>query len=101
MGNTQGLLITLVADREPAELRETAFGMFNLMIDLAALFASITTGALWDIDGYRVTFLTGAGFATLAAIGLFYIRAHLRPSIVCNSNRYVSSFFPRFPAFPN
>ena len=48
------------------------------MIDLTALFASIIAGALWDIDGYRVTFLTGAGFATLAAIGVFYIRARLR-----------------------
>ena len=61
MGNTQGLPITLVADRAPAELRETAFGMFNLVIDLAALFASSITGALWHIDGFRITFFDGCG----------------------------------------
>lgn len=79
MGITQGLLITLVADAAPPELRGTAFGMFNLMTGLAALFASVIAGALWDTGGYRITFLTGAGFATLAAIGLFFIRARLRP----------------------
>lgn len=79
MGITQGLLITLIADVAPPELRGTAFGMFNLMIGLAALFASVIAGALWDTGGYRMTFLTGAGFATLAAIGLFSIRTRLRP----------------------
>ena len=31
MGLTQGLLATLVADAAPAELRGSAFGVFNLV----------------------------------------------------------------------
>ena len=62
MGLTQGLLATLVADTAPAELRGTAFGVFNLAGGLAVLAASITAGALWDAAGPRATFLVGAAF---------------------------------------
>ena len=41
MGLTQGLLSALVADTAPAELRGTAFGMFNLVSGVALLAASI------------------------------------------------------------
>ena len=47
MGLTQGLLATLVADTAPAELRGTAYGMFNLFTGLALLAASIIAGAMW------------------------------------------------------
>lgn len=69
MGFTQGLLTTLVADTAPAELRGTAFGMFNLLTGLALLAASIIAGALWDWIGPQATFLSGAGFTAVSLAG--------------------------------
>lgn len=77
MGFTQGLLSTLVAETAPAELRGTAFGMFNLICGLALLAASIIAGALWDATGPEGTFLAGAAFATLTVLGLLPIRQRL------------------------
>lgn len=74
MGFTQGLLATLVADTAPPELRGTAYGVFNLLGGLALLAASVLAGALWDIFGPRATFLTGAGFTTLALLLLGFLR---------------------------
>jgi MFS family permease len=79
MGFTQGLLATLVADAAPAELRGTAFGMFNLLGGLALLAASIMAGALWDAAGPKGTFLAGAAFTVLALAGLAAIRSRLAP----------------------
>jgi MFS family permease len=70
MGLTQGLLASLVADTAPAELRGTAFGMFNLVTGVATLLASIVAGALWDLIGPVGTFVTGASFAAIALVGV-------------------------------
>jgi len=70
MGLTQGLLAALVADTAPAELRGTAYGMFNLTTGIALLAASIIAGGLWDGIGPKGTFLAGAVFAALAVAGL-------------------------------
>jgi MFS family permease len=70
MGATQGLLATMVADTAPAELRGTAYGFFNLLSGVAMLLASGIAGLLWDQLGAPFTFLAGAGFATLALIGV-------------------------------
>ena len=75
MGFTQGLLTTLVAEAAPPELRGTAFGMFNLVIGIALLAASILAGALWDGFGPQGTFLAGAGFALVAMAGLIPMRS--------------------------
>ncbi|WP_244540640.1 MFS transporter [Hyphomicrobium sp. CS1BSMeth3] len=74
MGLTQGLLATLVADTAPAELRGTAYGMFNLMTGLALLAASVIAGALWDVIGPQGTFLAGATFTAVAIAGLLALR---------------------------
>ena len=74
MGVTQGLLATLVADTAPAELRGTAYGMFNLLGGLALLAASVVAGALWDGYGPQATFLAGAGFTALAVLGVGLVR---------------------------
>ncbi|WP_297855027.1 MFS transporter [Elioraea sp.] len=79
MGCTQGLLSALVADAAPAELRGTAFGVFNLVGGLALLAASAIAGALWDAVGPAGTFLAGAAFALLAALGLGAMRGRLGP----------------------
>jgi MFS family permease len=74
MGLTQGLLATLVADAAPAELRGTAYGMFNLITGLALLAASVIAGALWDAIGPRGTCLAGAVFTAVAIGGLITLR---------------------------
>lgn len=70
MGLTQGLLSKLVADNVPARLRGTAFGLFNLVSGIAILLASVIAGVLWSRYGAPATFIAGAAFATLAALGL-------------------------------
>ena len=52
MAMTQGLLATMVADTAPADLRGTAFGVFNLASGLAMLLASALAGLLWDQWGH-------------------------------------------------
>ncbi|MCB1485848.1 MAG: MFS transporter, partial [Bauldia sp.] len=74
MGLTQGLLATLVADSAPAELRGTAFGVFNLAGGLAALAASVIAGGLWEAIGPGATFLGGAVFTAIALAGLLVVR---------------------------
>ncbi|MFC6689340.1 MFS transporter [Jhaorihella thermophila] len=44
LGMTQGLLSAMVADTAPADLRGTAFGMFNLVSGVALLGASALAG---------------------------------------------------------
>jgi MFS family permease len=68
MGLTQGLFAALVADLCPADLRGTAFGMFNLVTGSATLTASVVAGALWDRVGPSGTFLAGTVFAATALI---------------------------------
>lgn len=68
MALTQGLLAKLIAQHAPADLRGSAFGMFNLAIGAAMLVASAVAGLLWEGIGSTATFLAGAGFAVLAAV---------------------------------
>ncbi|MGN8114443.1 MFS transporter [Labrys sp. 22185] len=77
MGFTQGLLATLIAEAAPAELRGTAFGLFNLVTGLALLVASVIAGALWDLAGPQATFLAGAVFSLVTLIVLLPVRAQL------------------------
>ena len=79
MGLTQGLLSKLVADSAPADLLGTAFGIFNLVSGGALLLASVIAGALWNAFGAPATFMAGAAFAAIAALGLAAYRARPRP----------------------
>jgi MFS family permease len=65
---TQGLLATMVADTAPADLRGTAFGMFNLVSGGAMLLASVLAGLLWDQWGASVSFQVGAVFCLLGLL---------------------------------
>ncbi|MEP6997199.1 MAG: MFS transporter [Betaproteobacteria bacterium] len=71
MGLTQGVLAALVAQTAPADLRGTAFGLFNLVSGIALLVASALAGGLWAIYGPALTFYAGAVFAALALLGLW------------------------------
>lgn len=70
MGATQGLLSAIVADEAPADLRGTAFGVFNLVIGGALLAASVIAGVLWTAVGPAMTFYAGAAFSSIALLGL-------------------------------
>ena len=70
MGLTQGLFAALVAGAAPADLRGTAFGVFNFVGGVALLVASVLAGWLWDAYGPAYTFGAGAVFTALAGLGL-------------------------------
>ena len=79
MGMTEGLLAALIAGAAPADLRGTAFGMFNLLRGIVALIASALAGALWTAFGPPETFIAGAIFAVISLIGLWAVRRkHLK-----------------------
>ena len=74
MGLTQGVLAALVAETAPADLRGTAFGLFNLVCGIALLVASALAGWLWDASGPARTFEVGALFTALAWLALLLQR---------------------------
>lgn len=74
MGLTQGLFSKLVADNAPADLRGTAFGIFNLVSGVALLLASVIAGILWQLVGPAATFIAGAVFASIAGVGIMMYR---------------------------
>lgn len=79
MAMTQGLLATMVADTAPADLRGTAFGMFNLVSGLAMLVASALAGLLWDQWGASWTFIAGIAFS-LTALALLLLGRPASPA---------------------
>lgn len=81
MALTQGLLSKLVADTAPSRLRGTAFGLFNLVSGVSLLLASVIAGALWGRFGASATFMAGAAFAALAALGLLFYRTEARSAV--------------------
>jgi MFS family permease len=82
MGLTQGLLSKLVADTVPSNVVGTGFGIFNLVSGGALLLASVIAGSLWSALGPSATFLAGAGFATVAAIGVLVAVQHRGPRVI-------------------
>jgi len=68
LGLTQGLLGKMIADTAPADLRGTAFGVYNLVSGVALLLASAVAGLIWDQFGPSFTFFAGVGFATAALL---------------------------------
>jgi MFS family permease len=79
MAMTQGLLATMVAHTAPADLRGTAFGVFNLVSGVAMLLASALAGLLWDRWGAPWTFAAGAVFS-VAALLLLGLGRPARPA---------------------
>lgn len=76
LGFTQGLLATLVAEETPADMKGTAFGLFNLVSGLCLLLASVLAGWMWDRHGSASTFVAGGALAAtaLAATLLWHCR---------------------------
>ena len=65
---SQGLLSAMIAAAAPAELRGTAFGVFNLASGVALLAASLLAGLLWQRFGPATPFAVASGFSLLALL---------------------------------
>src|SRR3989442_1625419 len=74
-------IAALVAATAPADLRGTAFGLFNLVSGIALLAASVLAGWLWDAFGPAQTFYAGAVFTGLSWVALM-IRGRVTDSRV-------------------
>jgi MFS family permease len=70
-GFAEGTEKALVADLAPASRRGTAFGIYNAIVGVGALLASIVFGVLWTSFGAMVAFGTGAALAAVATALLF------------------------------
>lgn len=64
---TEGVGKALVADLAPSDLRASALGFYGMLTGLAALFASVVAGQLWDQVGATAPFALGACAALAAA----------------------------------
>ena len=62
LGLTQGLLSALVADTALADLRGTAFGLFNFVSGIGMLASNVLAGALWKTAGPRAAFAAAGSF---------------------------------------
>ncbi len=72
-GFTEGVEKALVADLAPAQTRGFAFGVYNAVLGIGALLASVLFGVLWNAFGASVAFGTGAGLALVATALLFAV----------------------------
>ena len=78
MAMTQGLLVAMIADTAPGDLRGTAYGIFNLAGGLTMLAASVVAGVLWDAVGARATFMAGGAFGVLSLVLLLARACRMR-----------------------
>lgn len=72
-GLSESVEKAIVADLAPVHLRGTAFGLYNAMLGIGALIASVAFGLLWNIYGAPVAFATGGALALLASVLLVTI----------------------------
>lgn len=72
-GFAEGTEKALVADLAPASRRGTAFGIYNAVVGLGALTASIVFGVIWKTFGAPAAFGTGAALALAATALLFAV----------------------------
>ena len=68
-----GAAKAFVADLVPANRRGTAYGIYNGVVGLVALPASLIAGVLWGNIAPAAAFYFGAGLALLAMVGLLFI----------------------------
>jgi MFS family permease len=69
-GLTEGVERALVADLIPKELRGTAYGLYNGVLGIGLLPASLIAGLLWENFGASAPFFWGAGLALISSIAL-------------------------------
>jgi len=69
-GVVEGVSRAFVADLVPEEKRGTAYGLYNGVVGLTLLLASLIAGWLWDVINPAAPFYFGAGLAFLAMLGM-------------------------------
>ena len=67
-GLTEGVEKAWVADMAPAAARGTAFGIYNAVLGLGSLAASLLFGLVWTRVSPHAAFLTGAALAVAATL---------------------------------
>ena len=67
---TEGVAKAFIADIIRPEYRGRAYGLYNALIGVVALPASLIAGILWDKVSPGMPFLFGAGMAAIASIFL-------------------------------
>ena len=72
-GFAEGTEKALVADLAPADLRGTAFGLYNAVLGAGALLASVVFGLIWSAAGAAAAFGAGASLAVAATLLLFFL----------------------------
>jgi MFS family permease len=82
MALTQGLFLKLVADTAPQHLSGTAFGIFHLISGASFFLANTLAGLFWNSFGAFTTFVFGALFTAISAMGLIFYR------LWTHSNKY-------------
>ena len=65
--------LSLVADLAPASRRGLAFGIYNAVLGVGQLAASVLFGLLWTAFGPAAAFAAGAALAVLATAVLFVV----------------------------
>ena len=78
-GFAEGTEKALVADLAPDARRGFAFGIYNSVLGLGALAASVVFGLVWSAYGTAAAFGLGAGIALLATALLFIVVRPVRP----------------------
>jgi MFS family permease len=69
-GLTEGVERALVADLVPEEQRGTAYGLYNGIVGIALLPASLIAGTLWERFGAASPFLFGGSISLIAAVAI-------------------------------
>jgi MFS family permease len=72
-GLVEGTEKALVADLAPPARRGVAFGLYNAVVGLGALAASVLFGAIWTAVSPAAAFSAGAALAVMATAALFAV----------------------------
>ena len=73
MAMTEGVQKAFLATLVPPKFKGTGFGLYNTLVGLAVLPASLVGGFLWDRFGPQATFLYGSATAWMAALLFLFL----------------------------
>ena len=85
-GLTEGVEKAWVADLAPAEIRGTAFGIYNAVLGFGSLAASLLFGVIWTRVSPPAAFYTGAVLAGVATVLLYFLFSPGSPASASGSS---------------
>ena len=85
-GLTEGVEKAWIADLAPAEIRGTAFGIYNAVLGFGSLAASLLFGAIWTRVSPPAAFYTGAVLAGVATVLLYFLFSPGSPASASGSS---------------